>query len=316
VQWATRQTERATVLRGHRTQLLGSVPAELPSSNYLGRVLAQREWQAVRGVLLAVESLAGRDSAHLLTRAARAGDPQLRAQAIEAVDSLADRPLTRSLVPLLEDEPIPSSAASDVTTWSVLTDTDEWLRALAVRAAIDQIRSLRSLIQDQVRLDDSPLVAEAVRAAEEELPMTLSDSPKGLIDRILALQQVPMFSDLAPEDLQQVAGRCTERRYSPDEVIYQQGDLGDEMFIITAGQVRISRVVSGAVEVLRRYGPGDHVGELSLLRGVPRVADVIADTAGATGLALDATSFRAIVDGRPEVAMAMLATLAERIGTS
>jgi CRP/FNR family cyclic AMP-dependent transcriptional regulator len=130
------------------------------------------------------------------------------------------------------------------------------------------------------------------------------------------LQQVPMFSDLAPEDLQQVAERCTERRYSPDEVIYQQGDLGDEMFIITAGQVRISRVVSGAVEVLRRYGPGDHVGELSLLRGVPRVADVIADTAGATGLALDATSFRAILDGRPEVAMAMLATLAERIGTS
>jgi hypothetical protein len=240
----------------------------------------------------------------------------LRAHAIEAVDSVADRPLTRSLVPLLEDEPIATSAGGDVTTWSVLTDQDEWLRALAVRAAIDQIRALRSLLQDRVRRDDSPLVAEALRTAEEEFPMTLPDPPTGLIDRVLALQQVPMFSDLAPEDLQQVAERCTEHSYSADEVIYRQGDVGDEMFIITAGQVRISRTVSGRAEVLRRYGAGDHVGELSLLRGLPRVADVVADDTGVTGLALDARSFRAILDGRPEVAMAMLATLAERIGTS
>ena len=160
------------------------------------------------------------------------------------------------------------------------------------------------------------LVAEALRAAEEEFPMPSSDPPTGLIDRILALQQVPMFSDLAPEDLQQVAERSTDRSYAPDEVIYRQGDLGDEMLIITAGQVRISRMVSGRIEVLRRYGAGDHVGELSLLRGLPRVADVIADNTGAAGLALDAASFRAILDGRPEVVMAMLATLAERIGSS
>lgn len=146
--------------------------------------------------------------------------------------------------------------------------------------------------------------------------MPPSDPSTGLLDRILALQQVPMFSDLAPEDLQQVAERCVERTYRPDEVIYRQGDLGDEMFLITAGQVRISRTVTGRAEVLRRYGPGDHVGELALLRGLPRSADVIADDAGASGLALDATSFRAILDGRPEVAMAMLATLAERIGTA
>ncbi|HSK98250.1 MAG TPA: cyclic nucleotide-binding domain-containing protein, partial [Euzebyales bacterium] len=306
---------RAEVVRGNRRELLAATPATLPSQAYLVRVVAQREWSAVRGVLLAVESLAGRDAAQLLTRAARAGDPQLRAQAIEAVDSLADRPLTRHLVPLLEDEPAAGSPHGDVTTWSVLTDPDQWLRALAVRAAIDQIRALQSLLTDRVRRDDSPLVAEVLRAAEE-VPMAPSDPMSGLLDRILALQQVPMFSDLAPEDLQQVAERCAERTYRPHEVIYRQGDLGDEMFLITAGQVRISRTVAGRTEVLRSYGPGHHVGELALLRGLPRVADVIADDTGASGLALDATSFRSILDGRPEVAMAMLATLAERIGTA
>jgi hypothetical protein len=315
VHWATGQTERAEILRHYRTELLSGTPAALPSRDYLARVVAQREWRAVRGVLLAVESLAGRDAAHLLTRAARAGDLQLHAHAVEAIDSLADRPLARRIVPLLEDEPETTPASGDATTWSLLTDSDEWLRALAVRAAADQIRALRSLLRDRVEGDDSPLVADALRAAQE-VPMPPPDPSTGLIDRILALQQVPMFSDLAPEDLRQVAQRCAERSYAPDEVIYRQGDLGDEMFIVTVGQVRISRTVAGHTEVLRRYGPGDHVGELSLLRGRPRVADVIADDAGAGGLSLDAASFRAILDDRPEVAMAMLATLAERLGTA
>jgi CRP-like cAMP-binding protein len=125
-----------------------------------------------------------------------------------------------------------------------------------------------------------------------------------------------MFSDLPPEDLHHVAERCVERVYALDEVIYSEGDLGDEMLIVTRGRVRISRHVDGTSEVLRRYGPGDHVGELSLLRGRPRVADVIADAGGTEGLSLDAAAFRAIIDDRPEVAMAMLATLAERLGTS
>lgn len=313
VRWAAGQAERAAVMRQYRAELMASATV-LPSRAYLERVLAQREWQAVHGVLVAVESLAGRDASRLLTRGARAGDPQLRAQAVEAVDSLADRPLSRDVMPLLEDDPVAGSAASSVTAWAVLNDPDEWLRALAVRAAVEHIGALRSLLRDRVRHDDSQLVADALGAVEE-VAMPPSDEPAGLIDRILALQQVPMFSDLPPEDLEQLAERCIERNYAGDEVIYRQGELGDEMLIVTTGQVRISRAAGGTTEVLRRYGPGEHVGELSLLRGRPRVADVIADDTGASGLALDAASFRAILDGRPEIAMAMLATLAERLST-
>jgi hypothetical protein len=310
VGWAINQAARAETVRGYRAELPGADAT--PSRAYLGRVLQQREWRAVRGVLLAVESLAGRNAAQLLTRGARSDDPHLRAQAVEAIDSLADRPLTRHLLPLLEGEPAAGSAPRRVTAWAVLDDSDEWLRALAVRVAVEQIRVLRSLLDERVRHDGSALVADALSAAQE-VAMSSQGRPSGLIDHVIALQRVPMFSDLAPEDLQQVAERCTSRDYRPGEVIYREGELGDEMLIITSGRVRISR--AGRAEVVRRYGPGDHVGELSLLRGRPRVADVVADDEGAGGLALDAASFRAILDGRPEVAMAMLATLAERLGT-
>jgi HEAT repeat protein len=315
VAWAIARARRAETVRRYRAELPSVITVPTPSRTYLDRVLVQREWQALHGVLAAVEGLTGGAAARLLTRGVRTGDPHLRAQAVEAIDSLAGRPLTQRVLPLLEDDPVSGSSTGDVTAWRVLDDPDEWLRALAVRAAVDQISALRSLVSKHARRDGSPLVVGALGAVEEATVAPSSRSGD-LIDRILALQQVPMFSDLPPEDLHHVAERCVERVYALDEVIYSQGDLGDEMLIVTRGRVRISRHVDGTSEVLRRYGPGDHVGELSLLRGRPRVADVIADAGGTEGLSLDAAAFRAIIDDRPEVAMAMLATLAERLGTS
>ncbi|HEX6257694.1 MAG TPA: cyclic nucleotide-binding domain-containing protein [Euzebyales bacterium] len=315
VQWAIQRAERAEAIRGYRAELPSIITTPAPSRDYLDRVLELRAWQALRGVLLALESLAGGTTAHLLTRGVRAGDPQVRAQAIEAIDSLGDRPLTRHVLPLLEDDPDPVSPAGNVLTWDILDDPDVWLRALAVRAAVDHVDALRSLVSEHARRDGAALVADALRG-DEEVVVTQHDRSRGLIDTILALQQVPMFSDLPPEDLQHVAGHCAERVYGPDETIYHQGDTGDEMFILTDGRVRISRQDDGTRTLVRTYGPGDHVGELSLLRGRPRVADVIADSDGAEGLALDADAFRAIIEGRPEVAIAMLATLAERLGTA
>ena len=315
VTWAIVRSRRAETVRRYRAELPSVITVPTPSRTYLDRVLVQREWQALHGVLAAVEGLTGGVAARLLTRGVRTGDPHLRAQAVEAIDSLAGRPLTQRVLPLLEDDPVPGPSADDVTAWRVLDDPDEWLRALAVRAAVDQISALRSLVSEHARRDGSPLVAGALNAVEEAI-VAPSGRRGDLIDRILALQQVPMFSDLPPEDLQHVAERCVEHAYALDEVIYRQGELGDEMLIVTRGQVRISRRVDGTNEVLRRYGPGEHVGELSLLRGRPRNADVIADAGGTEGLSLDAAAFRAIIDDRPEVAMAMLATLAERLGTS
>jgi HEAT repeat protein len=315
VRWAIARAERAEAIRTYRAELPSIITTRSSSRDYLDRVLEQRGWQALRGVLLALESLAGGTATQLLTRGIRAGDPQVRAQAVEAIDSLGDRTLTRHVLPLLEDDAAPVASTGTVTTWSVLDDPDVWLRALAVRAAVDHIDALRSLVSGHARRDGAALVIDALSSGEE-VAVTQHDRTRGIIDTILALQQVPMFSDLPPEDLQHVAEHCDDRVYGPDETIYHQGDIGEEMFILTSGRVRISRDDDGARTVVRTYGPGDHVGELSLLRGRPRVADVIADSDGAEGLALDAEAFRAIIEGRPEVAIAMLATLAERIGTA
>ena len=66
-------------------------------------------------------------------------------------------------------------------------------------------------------------------------------------------------------------------------------------------------------EEIRTYGEGDHIGELAVLRVAPRAATVVADAGGVRGLRISGAAVEALLRERPDAAMAMLATLAERI---
>ena len=86
--------------------------------------------------------------------------------------------------------------------------------------------------------------------------------------------------------------------------------------VIVEGSVRVVHVEpDGTERLIRRYESGDHIGELAVLREAPRAATVIAEGDGVRGLVIDGEGLRAILRERPDAAMAMLATLAERIST-
>jgi CRP/FNR family transcriptional regulator len=124
-----------------------------------------------------------------------------------------------------------------------------------------------------------------------------------------------MFAGLDPEDLERIATLFTERRYDTGELIFAWGAEGDEMLIIIEGEVTVSRPHQGSETPLRTVRSGDYVGELSLLRSQPRTANVTAGPKGVRGLILRRAELHAILEERPETAMAMLATLAERLAT-
>ena len=135
----------------------------------------------------------------------------------------------------------------------------------------------------------------------------------GEIDRMLFLRRVPLFRELAAEDLQRIGSTAVERLYAAGEALVREGDLGDELVVIVEGTVRVVRGEGDEQRILRTYAAGDHIGELAVLRERPRAATVIADAPGVRGLAIGGAALRAILRERPEAAMAMLATLAERI---
>ena len=135
----------------------------------------------------------------------------------------------------------------------------------------------------------------------------------GEIERMLALRRVPLFERLEPEDLQRVAAVADERPFAAGTPIVREGEAGSELYVILEGRVRVEKAeTDGTVRHLRFYDAGEHFGELAVLLERPRVASVIADNDVRT-LVIDGDGLMAILHERPEAAMAMLATLAERI---
>jgi CRP/FNR family transcriptional regulator, cyclic AMP receptor protein len=122
------------------------------------------------------------------------------------------------------------------------------------------------------------------------------------------LSQTRLFAGIDAEGLARIAARMTELEVPADRVIARQGEIGTGFFVIVSGNVRVVR--DG--ETLAELGPGDFFGELSVLDGKPRNAQVVT-TEPTTCLALATWEFEAVVREQPSVALAILRELAGRL---
>jgi NADH dehydrogenase len=66
----------------------------------------------------------------------------------------------------------------------------------------------------------------------------------------------------------------TQEHFEPGEVVFQQGDLGDRIYMIVNGQAEVVREDEGAEAVLAQLGPGEYFGEMALLKNTTRGATV------------------------------------------
>lgn len=135
--------------------------------------------------------------------------------------------------------------------------------------------------------------------------MTLTDD-----DRAGLLAATPLFQGVPPDGLERIAARSVEVAFEPGQVIARQGDVGSGLFVVASGAVRVVR--DG--QTLATLGPGEFFGELSVLDGLPRTAQVVAAEPTAC-LGLATWEFEAVVREQPEVALAVMRGLAGRLRT-
>ncbi len=95
-----------------------------------------------------------------------------------------------------------------------------------------------------------------------------------MTEREEQLARVPFFDGLTREGLTLIAQATAEETHATGTKIFQFGDMGDKLFIIVEGKVRISREVPGmGEEALAVLGPGEVFGEMALIDEAPRSAD-------------------------------------------
>jgi CRP-like cAMP-binding protein len=93
------------------------------------------------------------------------------------------------------------------------------------------------------------------------------------------LRSMDLFTELTDSELNKVARLLKELKVSENEVIFQQGDTGDALYIVLSGRVRIATTDSfGRERVLAFYGPGEFFGDMAVLTGEPRSATASAST--------------------------------------
>jgi len=130
---------------------------------------------------------------------------------------------------------------------------------------------------------------------------------------IRLFRKVPLFEVLKDEDLEAIARVTITRSYDKDQGIILAEEEGDALFIIASGQVKVSIVSENGREmILSLLGEGAVFGELSLLDGKPRSANVVATQDTALYMVRRA-DFLQLVYKVPQIAIGLLAELAARL---
>lgn len=140
------------------------------------------------------------------------------------------------------------------------------------------------------------------------LPDTPADTPTAGLDRIELLR--PLSADQRAA----VARQCRWRRFAPDEQLIDHWAETRDVGFVVEGRVRVLSHSAGGREIsFSDIDAGELVGEMSALDGRPRSASVVALEEGALIAFLPAKPFQALVTAHPELAMAMMLRLCDKL---
>ena len=126
------------------------------------------------------------------------------------------------------------------------------------------------------------------------------------------LRDVPLLRDMPTADLVAIWRRLHVVQVPAGGIVCERGDAGTEFYIVQAGLLEVRLGLGASGVTVRHVGPGDFVGEMALLTGSPRSADVVA--AEDTVLwALARADFAALLDSSPSLVRAFNQALCARV---
>jgi CRP-like cAMP-binding protein len=129
------------------------------------------------------------------------------------------------------------------------------------------------------------------------------------------LRQILMFNRLSEQALGEVQAALKPRQLAKDELLFNQGDPGDELFVVQAGGIAIyvpSKDTPGSERPIRIFGPGEVLGEMALIDNRPRSVSARAIDDSAVRV-LTGDDFRRLLRQYPDMAVAVMGGLSDRI---
>lgn len=133
------------------------------------------------------------------------------------------------------------------------------------------------------------------------------------IERVLLLTKVPLFAYLRTDQLNRLAPLLEPVAWPKGVRVFDMGEIGLEMYIITAGRIGISvEPDASRLVFINELKAGETLGEMALIDNQPRsaTAHVLENT---QALALDKEKLRGLLMSYPELGIGMLRALSQRL---
>jgi len=196
----------------------------------------------------------------------------------------------------------------------VLDDPDPSVRHAAVRAV-----SGGSTSSPEMPAIDPALLAQTTMGIGKAGVYATLDANAAMasltaIEKMMLIRQVPIFAQLDAEDLEELASIVEERRIEPDRDLFREGEVGDAVYLIVKGAVRVYvGGMGGRPETtLNELGAGACIGEMAVLDSAPRSASVRA-LERVRALRVPGEGFKRVLSERPEMSEAIVAELVRRM---
>lgn len=134
-----------------------------------------------------------------------------------------------------------------------------------------------------------------------------------IADRLAFFRNHPIFGILGPDLLEQLRAHARVRTIEKGATIFAKGDRGSSLFAILEGQVKvISFSAQGKYAVLNVLSPGDIFGEIALLDGGERTADVVA-ISDCKLIVIERRDFLPLVHSSPDISQKLIEVLCARL---
>ncbi len=288
-----------------------------PTHDFLAELLRRRRSRSIdrlmRGLSFTLEDEAERDFREGLSSDVDAE----RESVIERLRQLVTPQIAEQLLAAYR-ETVSLKATLPTLTDMLFARTksiDPYVRAVALYA-LSERGAAEAEVLERMSSDEHELVRATAQSLSERMSVSSNVQPVSLIviEKMIALRAVPIFSHLAPEELAELARASREAVYAAGEALCIQGEQGHEVFIILAGRVNVIRIDDdGSERIVNREGAGGMIGEMAVLDPAPRAATVLAQEEGVRVLRLDGEAFRDALADDPAIASGVIRTLAQRL---
>ena len=245
---------------------------------------------------------------HVVFRAPYSAPPALVVRAVEEA-------LARAEIPHVSSKPPPACLVDATEDAGIRYEVLYWLDEPIYDDLQTDGRVLAHALAGLARNDvELPLPRRVIMHPRDVRDEHEHAASQRASERSTLLAQLPLFAAFTDAERSELATRLTDAYYLDGDVISQQGDASDSLFVLARGRVKVLRDGHDGRRERRALGELDaptYFGEMGLLTGDPRTATVVAN-GDVLCYRLSRDAFDSVLQARPEIVDALSHTVAQR----